>query len=75
MGCRLWGRTESDTTEVTQTQQPSNKLEFPLWSCTKWKVFVGRKWQEQGRGGLLSWVLEGIYQANSLTGAGQESPD
>ena len=21
MGCRLWGRTESDTTEVTQRQQ------------------------------------------------------
>ena len=21
MGCRLWGRTESDTTEVTQQQQ------------------------------------------------------
>ena len=23
MGCRLWGRTESDTTEVTQQQQQS----------------------------------------------------
>ena len=23
MGCRLWGRTESDTTEVTEQQQQS----------------------------------------------------
>ena len=24
-GCRLWGRTESDTTEATQQQQQANK--------------------------------------------------
>ena len=24
MGCHLWGRTESDTTEVTQQQQQQN---------------------------------------------------
>ena len=24
VGCRLWGRTESDTTEVTQQQQPQS---------------------------------------------------
>ena len=26
VGCRLWGRTESDTTEVTQQQQESAKV-------------------------------------------------
>ena len=26
MGCRLWGRTESDTTEVTQQQQQQQFL-------------------------------------------------
>ena len=25
VGCRLWGRTESDTTEVTQQQQQQNE--------------------------------------------------
>ena len=25
VGCRLWGRTESDTTEVTQQQQESSR--------------------------------------------------
>ena len=28
MGCRLWGRTESDTTEATQQQQQQG-----LWGC------------------------------------------
>ena len=26
VGCRLWGRTESDTTEVTQQQQQPHKI-------------------------------------------------
>ena len=29
MGCRLWGRTESDTTEATQQQQQHAELYFP----------------------------------------------
>ena len=28
-GCRLWGRTESDTTEVTQQQQQSHTFNKP----------------------------------------------
>ena len=28
VGCRLWGRTESDTTEATQQQQTKNRGEF-----------------------------------------------
>ena len=30
VGCRLWGRTESDTTEVTQQQQ-QQQLQFSKW--------------------------------------------
>ena len=29
VGCRLWGRTESDTTEVTQQQQLQSPVNFP----------------------------------------------
>ena len=30
MGCRLWGRTESDTTEATQQQQALCNYKSPL---------------------------------------------
>ena len=33
VGCRLWGRTESDTTEVTQQQQHSNPMFNLLRNC------------------------------------------
>ena len=32
MGCRLWGRTESDTTEVTYQQQQQQQQLFPIFS-------------------------------------------
>ena len=28
LGCRLWGRTESDTTEATQQQQPMQETQI-----------------------------------------------
>ena len=31
VGCRLWGRTESDTTEVTQQRQQQQEMEDPLF--------------------------------------------
>ena len=31
VGCRLWGRTESDTTEVTWQQQHESELHFFSW--------------------------------------------
>ena len=31
VGCRLWGRTESDTTEVIWQQQ-----HFRIWTCVRW---------------------------------------
>ena len=35
MGCRLWGRTESDTTDATQQQQQPLFLGFPGRSLVK----------------------------------------
>ena len=45
VGCRLWGRTESDTTEVTQQQQPPYDplLVYQLSSC--WKAYLLHIWQ------------------------------
>ena len=31
VGCRLWGRTESDTTEATQQQQQQESTCLPSW--------------------------------------------
>ena len=31
MGCRLWGRTESDTTEAMQQQQQQQQQQFLSW--------------------------------------------
>ena len=33
VGCRLWGRTESDTTKATQQQQLSLCCSIGLWAC------------------------------------------
>ena len=37
VGCCLWGRTESDTTEATQQQQQQEQhlILFKAFSCTK----------------------------------------
>ena len=35
VGCRLWGRTESDTTEVTQQQQQQNDLRYSAIRVSK----------------------------------------
>ena len=43
VGCRLWGRAESDTTEATQQQQIFPQPFFPfhcLHFCTKFQDFV-----------------------------------
>ena len=34
VGCRLWGRTGLDTTEVTQQQQQQQQQPFPRWEST-----------------------------------------
>ena len=36
--CRLWGRTESDTTEATQQQQPMFALSHVQLLATPWTV-------------------------------------
>ena len=66
VGCRLWGRTESDTTEVTQQQQqqPYNP-EIPL--------FCRDAQEEQGASGFITakicssvveWMLLMAYSHN-----------
>ena len=41
VGCRLWGRTESDTTEATQQQQSNRNLFSPSSRCQKFEITVG----------------------------------
>ena len=46
MGCRLWGRTESDTTETTEQQQQQQQqvwveIGADLFSFQKAAVFLG----------------------------------
>ena len=36
MGCCLWGRTESDTTEATQQQQQQRLAVLNMFSCVYW---------------------------------------
>ena len=44
VGCRLWGRTESDTTEVTQQQQQQQRTSLVAQTvkhlCTMWETRV-----------------------------------
>ena len=40
VGCRLWGHTESDTTEATWQQQQQKQLSTHAWRCTT-PTFVG----------------------------------
>ena len=48
LGCRLWGRTESDTTEATQQQQQQqqclNELNVQLTLSGKLQLFKGITW-------------------------------
>ena len=58
MGCHLWGRTESDTTEVTQQQQQQklSKLVVPnLFGTRDW--FCGRQFSHE-----LEGVLAGGFR-------------
>ena len=66
-GCRLWGRTESDTTEVTQQQQQDASLIFlALLFLSVYSIFCSSK---RGRGihevfskHLFSeWILAGKF--------------
>ena len=52
VGCRLWGRTELDTTEVTQQQQQQMKLKYQNFHGT-----LGRKLFERFRAiGIIAWT-------------------
>ena len=41
VGCRLWGHTESDTTEATQQQQQQQGTEKMGSYCSVYRVSVG----------------------------------
>ena len=43
MGCRLWGRTESDTTEAMEQQQHTQTVGFPGDSSGKEPASQERK--------------------------------
>ena len=51
MGCRLWGRTGSDTTEATQQQRHSKTTELPS----------GKEETQKRRETLLSYLLEVMH--------------
>ena len=69
VGCRLWGHTESDTTEVTwQQQHPFNYVCFKNKQnetkppSRQEKNTGNKKLNLEGRGGFL-WLLKNIYLA------------
>ena len=43
LGCRLWGRTESDTTEATQQQQQQQQLLTIILNRTFMEVNIEQK--------------------------------
>ena len=57
VGCRLWGRTESDTTEVTQQQQSNH----PKWRC---KV-QGSRLENPRDGGAWWAAVYGVAQGQT----------
>ena len=74
VGCRLWGRTESDTTDVTQQQQqqacsPGDTDLRSTWivSCwtTKWEGFVKAV---TTRLQLVTWVIKNYNRSWQDTG-------
>ena len=77
VGCRLWGCTESDTTEVTQQQRLSEKAMAPHSSTLAWKI----PWMEEPGGpqsmGLLrvghDWVTS-FHFSLSCIGEGNGNP-
>ena len=69
VGCRLWGHTESDTTEVTQQQQDHFKLESRLLgeiSITSDVQMIPPLWQKVKRNWRASWWLWKRRVKNSL---------
>ena len=51
MGCPLWGRTESDTTEVTQQQQQQQPVSVALIANQRDKYLSPSQWSSFYLGG------------------------
>ena len=69
VGCRLWGRTESDTTEVTQQQQQQHEcfhiLIFcfaKIWSELETNSVMRLGEQRFSVSGLGSWKLQALQE-------------
>ena len=64
LGCRLWGRTESDTTEVTQQQQQGQIIFCASLTPWTWVWASSGSWWWTGKPGVLqsmklqSWTTE-----------------
>ena len=75
VGCRLWGCTESDTTEVTQQQQQTDALtditfSLPLFPFMHWKrklqpTSVFLPGESQGLGSLVGFSLWGHTESDT----------
>ena len=66
LGCRLWGRTESDMTEATQQQQQQqqqdiNKYMLWIYSCRD-KCYFIENWFESSYSSLLALFIELFFQ-------------
>ena len=60
VGCRLWGRTESDTTETTQQQQQQHKNR---WVCPDWAFRIRKEMDQELKD---SWILLSMILLHGL---------
>ena len=61
MGCRLWGHTESDTTEETQQQQQQHeKLAYVTMEAEKSHDVSSANWRSRKAGGVIQPKFESL---------------
>ena len=68
MGCRLWGRTESGTTEATQEQQQQQQ------QCRESRSLKGIVSMAGPRPSLISWSLWAARLGFVVLGTPREKP-
>ena len=74
VGCRLWGRPESDTTEATQQQQQA-----VCWQrlCLSFSLEAGARQQQHTALGGMAWLLRpawGLFLLRLATELGSALP-
>ena len=85
VGCRLWDRTESDTTEATQQQQKAREFQKNIYFCfiDYAKAFDcvdhNKLWEilkEMGKPDHLTYLLRNLYTGQEATvRTGRGTPD